>query len=85
MAPYALLTRLPLWPIDRHLPAIQRLSRTDRAGAYPAWVFSEGVFLDEVGAIGEVVLRFDIAEDTARIAGHRGSYAGLLVRSKDPS
>jgi putative methyltransferase (TIGR04325 family) len=83
MAPYVLLTRLPLWPIDHHLPAIQRLSRRDRAGAYPTWVFSEDVFLEEIGAIGEVVLRFDVPEDTARIAGHRGIYSGLLIRSKD--
>lgn len=85
MAPCVLLTRLPLWPVDRHLPAVQRLSRRDRAGAYPTWVFSEEVLLQEVGAIGEVVLRFDVPEDTARIAGHRNTYTGLLIRTKDPS
>jgi len=84
-APYALLTRLPLWPVAHHLPAIQRLSRRQRAGAYPTWVFSEEQFLDEVEAVGDVVLRFDVPEDTARIAGHRGAYAGLLIRTKDPS
>jgi len=85
MAPYVLLTRLPLWPVDRHLPAVQRLSRRDRAGAYPTWVFSEEVLLQEVGAIGEVVLRFDVPEDTARIAGHRNTYTGMLIRTKDSS
>jgi len=85
MAPYVLLTRLPLWPVDRHLPAVQRLSRGDRAGAYPTWVFSEEVLLQEVAAIGEVVLRFDVPEDTARIAGHRNIYAGMLIRTKDSS
>ena len=84
-APYVLLTRLPLWPIDHHLPAVQRLSRRDRAGAYPTWVFSEDVFLEEIEAIGEVVLRFDVPEDTARIAGHRNIYAGMLIRTKDSS
>ena len=85
MAPYALLTRLPLWPVDHHLPAVQRLSRRDRGGAYPTWVFSEAVLLEEIGAIGDVVFRFDVPEDTGWIAGHRGTYAGLLIRTKDPS
>jgi putative methyltransferase (TIGR04325 family) len=85
MAAYVLLTRLPLWPIDRHLPAVQRLSRREPGGAYPTWVFSEAGFLDEIAAIGDVVLRFDVPEDTARIAGHRSTYAGLLIRTKNPS
>jgi putative methyltransferase (TIGR04325 family) len=83
LAPYALFTRLPLWPVGRHLPAVQRLSRLDPGGAYPTWVFSEADFLDEIEAFGDVVLRFDIPEDTARIAGHRGTYTGLLVRTRN--
>jgi putative methyltransferase (TIGR04325 family) len=81
MAPYVLITRLPLWPVDQHLPVVQRLSRKARFGAYPAWVFSEAAFLEDVDAIGEVVLRFDVPEDTAWIAGHRGTYTGLLIRT----
>lgn len=85
LAPYFLLTRLPLWPVDHHLPAVQRLSRMDRSGYYPTWIFSEAGFLDEIDAIGDVILRFDVPEDTARIAGHRGTYAGLLVRTRASS
>jgi putative methyltransferase (TIGR04325 family) len=85
IAPYVLLTRLSLWPIDRHLPAVQQLSRREPGGAYPTWDFSEAGFLDEIPAIGDVVLRFDVPEDTARIAGHRSAYAGLLIRTKGPS
>jgi putative methyltransferase (TIGR04325 family) len=85
IAPYVLLTRLPLWPVDHHLPAVQRLSRWDQGGAYPLWFFSEAVFLEEVRAIGDVVLRFDVPEDSSRIAGHRNTYAGMLIRTKDSS
>jgi putative methyltransferase (TIGR04325 family) len=84
-APYVLLTRLPLWPVEHHLPAVQRHSRMVRRGAYPTWVFSEADFLAEIDAIGDVLLRFDVPEDTARMAGHRATYAGLLIRRREPS
>jgi putative methyltransferase (TIGR04325 family) len=84
-APYALLTRLPLWPVDHHVPAIQRISRRDRGGAYPTWVFSEADFLEEIQEIGDVVFRFDVPEDTARIAGHRNTYTGLLIQTRELS
>jgi len=83
--PYTLITRLPLWPVEHHLPVVQRRSRRDRAGIYPTWVFSEADFLKEIRAIGDVVFRFDVPDDTARISGHRGTYSGLLIRTRDPS
>lgn len=84
VASHVFVTRLPLWPIDRHLPAVQRLSRADR-GTYPTWFFSETVFLEQVREFGDIVLRFDVPEDTARVAGHRCSYTALVIRTKDPS
>lgn len=84
-APHMLLTRLPLWPIDRHLPAIQRLSRGSRTGAYPTWFFSEAVLLAQIATFGDIIARFEVPEDTALVAGHRRNYSGLLIRTRDAS
>lgn len=79
-APFLIITRLPLWPISEHRPAVQYLDRGKRAG-YPTWFFSESRFRQGLVEVGETLLEWSVPEDTAYFAQHRCDYRGLLLAS----
>ena len=80
LAPFIILTRLPLWPIPRHQPAVQVVDRRRRT-SYPTWFFAEDRFREQLDAIGEIALEWPVAEDTAYFEHHRCDYRGLVLRS----
>ena len=73
------LTRLPLWPIDRHTPAVQHTQRRPVDISYPTWFFSEHVFMSEIPLGSKVLLDFVCPDDRAGFAGHYSTYRGLVI------
>lgn len=81
-APWLLLTRLPLWPIPQHQPAVQRLGRRRGAGSYPTWFFSERRLLQQLEQDWRLVLRYEVPQDAAYFQGTWSTYAGLLLQER---
>jgi putative methyltransferase (TIGR04325 family) len=73
------LTRLPLWPIIRHTPAVQHTQRRPVDISYPTWFFSEQVFMSEIPLGSKVLLDFVCPDDRAGFAGHYSTYRGLVI------
>jgi putative methyltransferase (TIGR04325 family) len=73
------LTRLPLWPINRHTAAVQHTQRRPVDISYPTWFFSEQVFLSEIPFGSKVLLDFVCPDDRAGFAGHYSTYRGLVI------
>ncbi len=80
-ASVVVLSRLPLWPIDRHTPAIQHTQRRPVDISYPTWFFSEHVFMSEIPSGSDVLLDFVCPDDRAGFAGHYSTYRGLVIVS----
>lgn len=80
-ARHVIATRLPLWPLPVHRPAMQRVGRGSNTVGYPTWFFSRNQFLNEVDALGSMQLLFEVPQDRAYFAGHYGTYHGLVFRT----
>ncbi len=78
-ASFVVLTRLPLWPINRHTPAVQHTQRRPVDISYPTWFFSEHVFMSEIPLGSKVLLDFVCPDDRAGFAGHYSTYRGLVI------
>ena len=78
-ASFVVLTRLPLWPIVRHTPAIQRTQRRPVDISYPTWFFSERVFMSEIPSGSDILMDFVCPDDRAGFAGHYSTYRGLVI------
>jgi putative methyltransferase (TIGR04325 family) len=80
LAPYLVVTRLPLWPIPAHLPAAQYVDR--RAGlGYPTWFFSDAAFRQELATFATITVEWSVPQDTAYFGHHRCDYRGLILES----
>ena len=78
-ASFVVLTRLPLWPINHHAPAIQHTQRRPVKISYPTWFFSERVFMSEIPLGSDILLDFECPDDRAGFAGHYSTYRGLVI------
>jgi len=76
---FVVLTRLPLWPIERHTAAIQHTQRRPIQFSYPTWFFSESVFMAEIPIGSDILLDFVCPDDRAAFAGHYSTYRGLVI------
>jgi putative methyltransferase (TIGR04325 family) len=80
-ARHVLLVRIPLWPITRHTPAIQRVQRRPIEVSYPTWFFSQVQFLAELNDKARILLNFECPHDRAYFDGHYSTYRGLLLET----
>lgn len=78
-APFVVLARLPLWPIQSHTAAVQHARRRPIEVSYPTWFFSERRFVAELPAKSEILLDFVCPDDRAAFAGHYATYRGLVI------
>ncbi|MEI8261964.1 MAG: hypothetical protein WCG77_10745 [Actinomycetes bacterium] len=76
---FVVLTRLPLWPIERHTAAVQHTQRRPVDISYPTWFFSEQMFMSEIPLESEVLFDFVCPDDRAGFAGHYSTYRGLVI------
>ena len=78
-APFVVLTRLPLWPIQSHTAAVQHTQRRPVEVSYPTWFFSERLFMAELPGRSEILLDFVCPDDRAGFEGHYSTYRGLVI------
>lgn len=78
-APFVVLTRLPLWPIQSHTAAVQHTQRRPVEVSYPTWFFSERLFMAELPERSEILLDFVCPDDRAGFEGHYSTYRGLVI------
>lgn len=76
---FVVLTRLPLWPIERHTAAVQHTQRRPADISYPTWFFSEQRLMSEIPMGSEILLDFACPDDRAAFAGHYSTYRGLVI------
>ena len=78
-ASFVVLTRLPLWPIERHTAAVQHTQRRPIEVSYPTWFFSQAQFMSELPTGSRIVLDFVCPDDRAAFEGHYSTYRGLVI------
>ena len=78
-ASFVVLTRLPLWPIGRHMAAVQHTQWRPVEVSYPTWFFSETQFKAALPTGSHIVLDFVCPDDRASFAGHYSTYRGLVI------
>ena len=76
---FVVLTRLPLWPIERHTAAVQHTQRRPVDISYPTWFFSEPVFMAQIPTGLDILFDFVCPDDRAGFAGHYSTYRGLVI------
>lgn len=76
-----ILSRLPLWPISEHCVAVQHSERRPSKVSYPAWFFSEKLFISELPAGSEIVLDLICPDDRAAFTGLYLKYRCLVIET----
>jgi putative methyltransferase (TIGR04325 family) len=77
---FVVITRMPLWPIQEHQPAVQRAQRWPLVEkSYPTWFFSERQFMAEIPKDAKILFDFICPDDRASFAGHYSTYRGLVL------
>lgn len=82
---WLLCSRLPLWPLSGHTPAVQRRRFGSKFSMYPTWFFSEGLFLSELTRYGTVMMDCDVGSDRAFFQGTYRAYRSLLLQVEGSS
>jgi putative methyltransferase (TIGR04325 family) len=78
-APYVLISRLPVAPLERDRLTVFRPSVMN--AAFPAWFFGRSI-IDEFTRYGEVLYDFTVPEDVVHLDDVPVTYSGVLVRAR---
>lgn len=79
-ARYLILDRMPLIRQPRDRLTVQRVPAAIYPASYPAWFFSEPLWLERLLAEHELLMRWSVPEDGAVLDGRPVSYYGFLLR-----
>jgi putative methyltransferase (TIGR04325 family) len=76
------INRIPLTSSGTDQATVQHVRTHGRRGAYPAWFFSNNVFLNEIDKSGDIVSRWAVPEDSHVLKFQQIESQGMVVLVK---
>ena len=76
------INRIPLTSSGTDQATVQHVRTHGRRGAYPAWFFSNNVFLHEIDKSGDIVSRWAVPEDSHVLKFQQIESQGMVVLVK---
>jgi len=79
------INRIPLTSSVVDQATVQHVRTHGRRGAYPAWFFSQNVFLAQIQKVGTIMSRWLVPEDTHVLNFRQIESQGMVVLVKQPT
>jgi len=82
LAPFVVVNRIPLIDAARDRLTVQRVHPSMYSGSMPHWFFARDRFMHAVSSRHDIVMTWEVPQDTAVLDGVGMHYNGMLLRAR---